>query len=131
MRDWITTGRAYMRAQLAADKTGLRFQPVSQVLQEYPQMDTLRARIETLTSTAPPAKLQILVRVGHTTRNPASPHGATSTHSSKRAPRPAQPPRPPPTRENNRTSRRNRRAAGGDSRVAPPTSANPRHQLAQ
>ena len=27
MRDWITTGRASMRAQLAADQTGLRFHP--------------------------------------------------------------------------------------------------------
>ena len=73
MRDWITTGRSYMRAQLAADRTGLRFQPVSQVLQEYPQMDELRARMENLTGTVTPAKLQMLVRVGHTAQPGLSP----------------------------------------------------------
>jgi hypothetical protein len=73
MRDWITTGRAYMRAQLAANQTSLRFHPVSQVLQEYPQMDALRARMETLTDTAAPAKLQMLVRVGHTAQPGLSP----------------------------------------------------------
>jgi len=48
MRDWIATGRCYMRAQLAADRLGLRFQPTSQVLQEYPQMDELRIEAEQL-----------------------------------------------------------------------------------
>jgi hypothetical protein len=73
MPDWITTGRAYVRAQLAADQTGLRFQPVSQILQEYPQMDELRARMENLTGTVAPAKLQMLVRVGQTAQPGLSP----------------------------------------------------------
>lgn len=73
MRDWIQTGRAYMRAQLAADGLSLRFQPVSQVLQEYPQMDDLRRDIEQLMGVAEPAKLQMLVRVGHSKQPGLSP----------------------------------------------------------
>jgi hypothetical protein len=66
MRDWITTGRAYVRAQLSAGGLGLRFQPISQVLQEFSQMDQLRIEMEQLVDVAPPAKLQMLVRVGRT-----------------------------------------------------------------
>lgn len=70
MADWITTGRAYVRAQLNAAGYDLRFQPLSQTLQEFPQMDRLRARMDALADVTPPAKLQMLVRVGHT-RTPA------------------------------------------------------------
>ena len=73
MRDWITTGRAYMRAQLAAAQLGLRFHPISQVLQEYRQMDQLRTEMNTLTGVAEPAKLQMLVRVGRTSQPGLSP----------------------------------------------------------
>jgi hypothetical protein len=41
--------------------------PVSQTLQEFPQMDPLRARMDALVNVTPPAKLQMLVRVGHPT----------------------------------------------------------------
>ena len=59
MRDWITTGRAFMRARLAAAQLGLRFHPISQVLQEYRQMDQLPTEMNTLTGVAEPAKLQM------------------------------------------------------------------------
>jgi hypothetical protein len=54
-------------------RIGRRFHPVSQVLQEFPQMDELRARMENLTGTVAPAKVQMLVRVGHTTQPGLSP----------------------------------------------------------
>ena len=73
MRDWIVTGRAYVRAQLSAGSFGLRFQPVSQVLQEFPQMDQLRTEMEQLVGMTAPAKLQMLVRVGRTTPPALSP----------------------------------------------------------
>ena len=73
MRDWITTGRAYVRAQLSAGSLGLRFQPISQVLQEFPQMDQLRTQMEQLVGITAPAKLQMLVRVGRTTPPALSP----------------------------------------------------------
>jgi hypothetical protein len=66
MRDWITAGRSYVRAQLSAGSLGLRFQPISQVLQEFPQMDQLRTEMEQLVGVTTPAKLQMLVRVGRT-----------------------------------------------------------------
>jgi hypothetical protein len=64
MADWINTGRAYVRAQLEADALGLRLHPVSQSLQEFPQMNELRAQMSELVGVKPPAKLQMLVRVG-------------------------------------------------------------------
>jgi hypothetical protein len=73
MRDWIVTGRAYVRAQLSAGSLGLRFQPISQVLQEFPQMDQLRTEMEQLVGITAPAKLQMLVRVGRTTPPALSP----------------------------------------------------------
>lgn len=66
MVDWLHTGRTYVRAQLAASALGLRFHPVSQVLQEYPQMDELRPELDALVGVKPPAKVQMLVRVGRT-----------------------------------------------------------------
>jgi hypothetical protein len=73
MRDWIVTGRAYVRAQLSAGSFGLRFQPISQVLQEFPQMDQLRTEMEQLVGITAPSKLQMLVRVGRTTPPALSP----------------------------------------------------------
>jgi nitroreductase len=70
MADWIVTGRSYLRAQLTAAGYDLRFHPISQTLQEFPQMDRLRERMSALVGVAPPGKLQMLVRVGHT-RPPA------------------------------------------------------------
>lgn len=71
--DWITTGRSHVRAQLSADRLGLRFHPISQSLQEYPQGDRLRTEMEQLDCVATPAKLQMLVRVGRTTQPALSP----------------------------------------------------------
>jgi hypothetical protein len=64
MSDWINTGRTYVRAQLAADVLGLRFQPVSQSLQEFPEMDTPRAKMDALVGVTSPAKQQMLARMG-------------------------------------------------------------------
>jgi hypothetical protein len=66
MADWIATGRAYVRAQLAGDAIGLRMHPVTQALQEYPEMDAVRAELAALVPVAAPARLQMLVRLGRT-----------------------------------------------------------------
>lgn len=66
MLDWLHAGRVYVRAQLAASALGLRFHPVSQALQEYPQMDALRGELDALLGVEPPAKVQMFVRVGRT-----------------------------------------------------------------
>jgi hypothetical protein len=73
MFDWIHAGRVYVRAQLAASALGLRFHPVSQVLQEYPQMDEPRAELNALLGVRSPAKVQMFVRVGRTATPGLSP----------------------------------------------------------
>ncbi len=64
MADWIKTGIDYVRFQLAADELGFVIHPVSQVLQEYAEMDDLRARFNELVGVAEPAKIQVGVRIG-------------------------------------------------------------------
>jgi hypothetical protein len=73
MADWIRTGRAYVRAQLAADMLGLRFHPVSQSLQEFAEMDATREELQDLLQIHAPAKIQMLVRVGRTETPALSP----------------------------------------------------------
>jgi hypothetical protein len=86
--DAVAAGRAYLRAQLEAGRLGLSCHPVSQALQEYPQMDVLRAELEELTGAAPPEKLQLLVRVGHSrppALSPRRPLGALTDWPADRA----------------------------------------------
>ena len=64
MSDWIKTGVDYVRFQLAADELGFVIHPVSQVLQEYPEMDDLRIRFNELVGVSEPAKIQMGVRIG-------------------------------------------------------------------
>ena len=79
MRDWIAAGRSYVRAELSANELGLRFQPISQALQEYPQMDEVRTELERLMGLVAPAKLQMLVRVGRTKQPALSPRRELSS----------------------------------------------------
>jgi hypothetical protein len=72
-QDWIAAGRSYMRAELAGNGLGCRFQPISQSLQEYRQMDGIRIEMENLMGVTAPAKLQMLVRVGRTSQPALSP----------------------------------------------------------
>jgi len=64
MSDWIKTGIDYVRFQLAADQLGFVIHPVSQVLQEYPEMDELRAQFTDLIGVEEPSKIQMGVRIG-------------------------------------------------------------------
>jgi hypothetical protein len=63
----MAAGRAYLRANLAATAAGLAMHPVSQALQEFPEMAALRREMaEALGVTHP----QMLARIGHA-ENPA------------------------------------------------------------
>ncbi len=73
---WLTTGasgraaqleagRAFVRLQLKAAELGLVTQPPSQVLQEFAEMDALRARFERLVAQPEGEKTQMLVRIGY------------------------------------------------------------------
>ncbi|WP_232421000.1 hypothetical protein AB3N61_02200 [Leptospira sp. WS58.C1] len=60
--DWVQAGRDYLRLQLAATKNGFSLHPLSQILQEYSEMDLLRKEFEA--SLKPGEKIQMLVRLG-------------------------------------------------------------------
>ncbi|TGK20783.1 hypothetical protein EHO61_02630 [Leptospira fluminis] len=62
--DWVLAGRDYARLQLAATKNGYVVHPLSQILQEYHQMDSLRKEFETIAGLKPGEKVQMLVRIG-------------------------------------------------------------------
>ncbi len=64
VRDWILSGRDYARLQLAAAAAGLVMRPMSQLLQEFPEMTALREDYERFSGVRPPAKIQIVALLG-------------------------------------------------------------------
>jgi hypothetical protein len=65
-REQVLAGRAYVRLHLAATREGLAWHPMSQLLQEFPEMAALQNRLrETLGLSRGGATLQMLARVGH------------------------------------------------------------------
>ncbi|MEZ4224775.1 MAG: hypothetical protein R3B13_27735 [Polyangiaceae bacterium] len=79
MRDWIETGRAYVRCQLRATLAGLHMHPVSQSQQELPTMNALGQELSRMFDVAPPGKVQMLVRLGRTEPPALSPRRALRT----------------------------------------------------
>jgi hypothetical protein len=63
--DQIAGGRAYVRANLAAAASGLGMHPVSQALQEFPEMATELDAIHARLGIKAPQRVQMLARVGH------------------------------------------------------------------
>lgn len=62
----VNAGRAYVRAQLAATKHGLSMQPISQALQEYPEMAKPFAAVHQLLGAPRPRDtVQMWVRLGY------------------------------------------------------------------
>lgn len=62
----VNAGRAWVRAQLAATAQGLAMQPISQALQEYPEVQApYRAIHELLGAPAPRHTVQMWARLGH------------------------------------------------------------------
>lgn len=87
---WITTpgntrteqieaGRTYARANLQATATGLSMQPMSAVLQEYPEMAEHLRAVHSLLQIKSPNRLQMLARVGYGTGTVHSPRWPLST----------------------------------------------------
>ncbi|MGE0312141.1 MAG: twin-arginine translocation pathway signal protein [Lautropia sp.] len=62
-REQIAAGVAYAKAQLRATALGLVMQPVSQSLQEYPEMDALRRDVHRVLATG--GTTQMLCRIGY------------------------------------------------------------------
>lgn len=71
--DQIAAGRAYLRLCLAATEAGIAVHPVSQLLQEYPEMAELQARFLALAAPAPGTSVQMLYRLGYAAATPPSP----------------------------------------------------------
>lgn len=70
--DQIASGRAWLRANLAATGAGLGLHPVSQALQEYPEMAGLRAEVHGMLG-KPGETVQMLGRLGYGPQVPPSP----------------------------------------------------------
>jgi len=62
--DQLAAGAAWMRMNLAATRLGLAVQPLSQALQEYPEMAGAHAEVHALLA-QPGETVQMLARLGH------------------------------------------------------------------
>ncbi|RED16910.1 Acg family FMN-binding oxidoreductase [Parasphingopyxis lamellibrachiae] len=69
----LDTGAAWLRVQLAAAREGLAMQPLSQALQEFPEMAEQYRRIHSHLGIAAPARLQGLFRIGQAPAIPPAP----------------------------------------------------------
>lgn len=61
----LASGRAYLRLALKVAELGLAMQPMSQVLQEYPEMAALQKEFLALIGTPPSHTVQMLFRLGY------------------------------------------------------------------
>lgn len=73
--DQIEAGRRWLRLNLAATARGVALHPISQCLQEFPEMAAHRARAHDLLA-APGETVQMLGRVGYGPATPPSPRWA-------------------------------------------------------
>jgi hypothetical protein len=72
----IATGAAYVRANLKATEIGLAMAPLSQALQEFPEMAREMQAILAATGTPPGHTLQMFFRMGYADEAPATPRRA-------------------------------------------------------
>ncbi|HMZ62242.1 MAG TPA: nitroreductase family protein, partial [Leptospiraceae bacterium] len=63
-KDWIHTGMDYARFQLALTSLGYKMHPMSQPLQEFPEMDSYRKALDSALSVKPSEKIQMIARLG-------------------------------------------------------------------
>ncbi len=63
-RDWVNAGESYARVNLLLNEKGYAIHPLSQILQEYPEMDALRLKLEKLLEIPSSEKIQMLFRIG-------------------------------------------------------------------
>lgn len=69
----IKAGGNWLRLHLAATREGLAFQPLSQILQEFPEMAEYYSRVHELLDVEPPRVIQGLFRLGYADTPPAAP----------------------------------------------------------
>ena len=68
-----------MRIHLAATRSGFALQPLSQVLQEFPEMDGLYSSVHETTNVKVPARIQGLFRLGFASSPKPSPRWPLQT----------------------------------------------------
>jgi hypothetical protein len=66
--DWIENGRDYVRFSLAATAKDLYLHPYNQTIQEYPEMDLLRADLDKLIGISGNQKIQFIARIGYSSK---------------------------------------------------------------
>lgn len=77
----VNAGRAYVRTQLAAMERGLSMQPISQALQEYPEMAKSYEVIHQLLGASQPRDtVQMWARLGYAPAIPPSPRRTLKEH---------------------------------------------------
>lgn len=72
-RSQVRSGQAYLRLNLQATALGVAMHPVSQLLQEYPEMQDLQHEFLSLVTKQPAEHVQMLVRLGYAKPVPPSP----------------------------------------------------------
>ena len=71
--DQLASGRAYVRMNLGAARQGLGLHPVSQALQEFPEMKSAFGAIHATLGAKPGQRVQMLARLGYGTVAAATP----------------------------------------------------------
>jgi len=71
--DQLNAGRAWVRMQMAANASGIAFHPLSQALQEFPEMAEPYARIHEILGATNGETVQMLSRLGHAKAPPPAP----------------------------------------------------------
>ena len=74
--DQISAGAAWIRMQQAATLQGVAFHPLSQALQEFPEMAGPYARAHEMLAHQPGATVQMLARIGYADAPPPAPREA-------------------------------------------------------
>lgn len=77
--DQLTVGAAWLRLHMTATAQRIAFQPLSQVLQEFPAMAALLTEAHATLGVAAPARLQGLFRIGEAPAPAASPRWPLET----------------------------------------------------
>lgn len=77
--DQIEAGRTWMRVALTATASEVDVHPISQALQEYAEMDSIREELKNLLVVSDSECLQMLARLGHGPKVPPSPRWVIET----------------------------------------------------
>ncbi len=77
--DQLNAGRAWLRVNLKATELGLGVHPLSQALQEYPEMAALADEMTAATDTGAGERLQMFARIGYGAANPPGPRWRLET----------------------------------------------------